>query len=285
MSPVASRPRVTAVVPAYNSEGFILEALESLAAQTWDNLEILVGDDASTDGTLSLVREFAVGRPQVRVVAREENLGWLANTNDLMAQAAGELMFFAFHDDTVHPMYVEKLAHALEQNPQAVLAFSDLELAHPDGTREHRAFRDLDGVRFRLARGLAMAHSPTSWWVAIHGVFRTSAAKSIGGLRLNDAGEYGADWPWMMHLALLGEFVQVPETLCVKAVRTDSVSRTWGSGPELQAAVRRACVDEVRRSPLSWPEKLVLTADVRRRVAVPASVRPFAKKALRRVLG
>ena len=94
------KPRVTAIVPAYNSEGFILEALRSLAAQTWEDLEILVGDDASTDRTLSVVKEFAAGRPNVRVVAREHNLGWLANTNDLMGQASGELMFLAFHDDT-----------------------------------------------------------------------------------------------------------------------------------------------------------------------------------------
>jgi glycosyltransferase involved in cell wall biosynthesis len=211
------KPRVTAIVPAYNSEGFILEALRSLAAQTWEDLEILVGDDASTDRTLSVVKEFAAGRPNVRVVAREHNLGWLANTNDLMGQASGELMFLAFHDDTVDPTYVEKLAHALEANPRAVLAFSDLELVQPDGTREPKAFRDLDGVRRRLMRGLAMAHSPTNWWVAIHGVFRASAARQVGGLRPSAAGEYGADWPWMLHLCLLGEFVRVPEKLCVKA--------------------------------------------------------------------
>jgi len=283
MTAEANRPLVTAVVPAYNSQGFILETLQSLAAQTWEDLEILVGDDASTDNTLAVVRDFAAGRPGVRVVEREDNLGWLANTNDLMARASGELMFLAFHDDTVDPTYVEKLVRGLRENPRAVLAFSDLELAHPDGTRETREFRDLDGVRRRLARGLAMAHSPTSWWVAIHGVFRTPAARSIGGLRPNDAGEYGADWPWMMHLCLLGEFVRVPETLCVKAVRTDSVSRTWGSGPELQAAVRRVCVDEVRRSPLSWGEKLILTAEIRRRVAVPQSLRPLAERVLRRL--
>ncbi len=278
------KPRVTAIVPAYNSEGFILEALRSLAAQTWEDLEILVGDDASTDRTLSVVKEFAAGRPNVRVVAREHNLGWLANTNDLMGQASGELMFLAFHDDTVDPTYVEKLAHALEANPRAVLAFSDLELVQPDGTREPKAFRDLDGVRRRLMRGLAMAHSPTNWWVAIHGVFRASAARQVGGLRPSAAGEYGADWPWMLHLCLLGEFVRVPEKLCVKAVRTDSVSHTWGSGPEFQAAVRRVCVDAVRRSPLRWWEKLVLSAEIRRRIAVPGWVKPLARRAVRRAL-
>ena len=282
--PMTDHPLVTALVPAYNSAHFILEALESLDAQTWPNLEIIVGEDASTDNTRAVVSEFAASRPSVRVVAREENLGWLANTNDLLARASGELTFFAFHDDTVDPTYVEKLVHALDTNPRAVLAFSDLELTYPGGRREARAFRDLDGVHGRLARGLALAHSPTSWWVAIPGVFRTTAAVRIGGLRPNDEGEYGADWPWMMHLCLLGEFARVPEILCFKAVRADSVSRTWGSGPNMQAAVRRVCLDEVRRSPLSWWERAILTAEIRRKVAVPLVFRSLAKKALRRIL-
>lgn len=277
-------PRVTAVVPAYNSAGFIGRTLDSLAAQTWPDLEILVGDDASTDDTLVVVRDFAASQPNVRVVERPSNLGWLANTNDLMSRASGELVFLAFHDDTVAPQYVERLVTALEQNPDSVLAFSDLELAHPDGTRETRVFRDLDGRRRPLVRGLALAHSPTSWWVTIHGLVRASAVRQVGGLRPNDAGEYGADWPWIMHLSLLGEFVRVPETLCTKAVRPDSVSRTWGSGPELQAAVRRVCVDEVKRSPISWWEKLVLTAEIRRRIAVPSGVKPMAKRLVRKAL-
>lgn len=279
-----ARPRVTAVVPAYNSATFVRATLDSLAAQTWPDLEILVGDDASTDDTLAVVREFASSHGNVRVVERAANLGWLANTNDLVRRASGELVFMAFHDDTVAPTYVERLVRALDDNPGAVLAFSDLELVHPDGSRELRAFRDLDGVRRPLSRGLAVAHSPTNWWVAIHGVFRAWTWREVGGLRPNAAGEYGADWPWIMHLCLLGEFTRVPEPLCVKAARPDSVSRTWGSGPELQAAVRAVCVDEVRHSPLAWWEKLVLTAEIRRRVALPAALKPFAKKLVRHVL-
>ena len=277
-------PRVTAIVPAYNAEVFISSALDSLGAQTWHNLEILVGDDASTDNTLSVVKKFAKGRPNVRVVERESNLGWLRNTNDLMSRASGDLLFLAFHDDMVHPTYVEKMVGALDGNPGAALAFSNLCLIDVDGRQSIQEFRDLDGVRSGLARGLAMAHSPRNWWVAIHGLFRASALRSIGGLRPNDAGEYGADWPWMMHMTLLGEFVRVPEALCVKTIKDGSVSRTWGSGPEHQGAVRRACVDEVRRSKLPWVQKVILIAEIRRKLPVPAALRPLVKRTLRRVL-
>ena len=93
------RPKVTAMVPCYKSAGFVGLTLDCLAAQTWPDLEILIGDDHSPDDTLAVVRAFAAGRPNVRVLTREANLGWLRNSNDLMARATGELMFFAFHDD------------------------------------------------------------------------------------------------------------------------------------------------------------------------------------------
>lgn len=282
--PPSWRPRVTAIVTAYNSEHFIGHALESLASQTWGDLEILVGDDASTDSTLDVIQQFAAGRSNVRVVAREVNLGWVANSNDLISRASGELLFFAFHDDLVHPTYVERLVSVLDGNPRAVLAFSDLDLVDLNGERSPRVFRDLDDVPGRLARGLAMAKRPTNWWVAIHGVVRTSAARQVGGLRLNEAGEYAADWPWIMHLALLGEFARVPESLCVKTVREESVSRSWGSGSENRRAARKACVAEVRRSPLSWVERLLLIAEIRRSVPLPPPIRGAARSTLRRVL-
>ena len=96
-------PTVTAILPCYNAEAFISETLRSLAAQTWPKLEILIGDDASADETLAIVKAFAKGRDNVRIIARKRNLGWIANTNDLMAKASGELMFFAFHDDLIAP--------------------------------------------------------------------------------------------------------------------------------------------------------------------------------------
>ena len=97
-------------MPTYNGAQFIQRTLDSLAAQTWTNLEILIGDDCSTDDTLQIVRRFAErapGRP--RCSSAMTTSGWLRNSNDLMARAEGELMFFAFHDDVVAPTYVEQL--------------------------------------------------------------------------------------------------------------------------------------------------------------------------------
>ena len=125
-------PRVTALVPTYNGARFIRRTLDSLAAQTWTNLEILIGDDCSTDDTLEIVRRFASEHPDTRVLERDANLGWLRNSNELMTRATGELLFFAFHDDIVAPTYVETLVRALEGNERAELG-SDGEVVRRGG--------------------------------------------------------------------------------------------------------------------------------------------------------
>jgi glycosyltransferase involved in cell wall biosynthesis len=282
----AWNPRGTAVVPCYNAEGFIERTFDSLAAQTWPNLEILIGDDASTDATLRLCEAFAAGRPNVRIVRRDDNLGWLRNTNDLMARAGGELMFFAFHDDVIAPTYVERLVGALRHNPRAVLAFTDLEVTELDGTTQHWTFERMSRVTSGLARGFAMAQRTNGWWVPNRGLFRSWTFERIGGIKPNDAGEYSADWTWLLHMSLLGEFVRVPEVLCFKFYTKASISKAWPHDPVQRAALTRAGIREVRDSGIGAVPKALLVAYLRRRERasnreVPAFVKGIARRALR----
>lgn len=283
-TPRAEQPLVSALVPTYNGAAFIQRTLDSLAAQTWPRLEIVIGDDRSTDDTLEVVRAFAAGRHDVRVLTRESNLGWLRNTNDLMEQAQGELMFFAFHDDVVEPTYVERLATALEEHPRAVLAFSDLELVDVDGDRSIRAFDDLAGRQTALARGFVMAHRPDNWWVPNRGLFRAEAYRRIGGIHPNEAGEYSADWPWLLHMALLGELVRVPEVLCHKYFKPSSLSKQWPHDPEQLQALRRAGRREIALSGIPWTQKVVLKSALRDIPQVPAPVRGAARRLSTRLL-
>jgi len=257
------RPKVTALVPCYKSAGFVRLTLDCLAAQTWPDLEILVGDDNSPDDTLAVVRAFAEGRPNVRIIAREANLGWLRNSNDLMARATGELMFFAFHDDLYAASYVEKLVAALRGRPEAVLAFSDMGLTELDGSRERRSFTALDGVTGSLARGLVMARRQRFWSVPNRGLFRAEAFRRIGGIKPNDCGEYSADWNWLLHMALLGDFVRVPEVLCEKFYKEGSISKQWARNADERAALRRAGIREVRESALPLHQRLLLMSAIK----------------------
>jgi GT2 family glycosyltransferase len=275
-------PRVTALVPTYNGAEFIVRTLESLAAQTWANLEILIGDDCSTDDTLAVVRAFADRHPNTRVLEREANLGWLRNSNDLMARADGELMFFAFHDDVVAPMYVEALVRALAANERAVLAFSDLIVHELDGSVHEHVFGDLEGVANPLARARVMVARPATWWVPNRGLFRASAFAEVGGIHPNEQGEYSADWTWLLGLSIVGEFVRVPEVLCTKYYMASSLSKRWPHDSRQLRALQRSGIAEINRSELAAAEKRMLSRYLSRRVygnRLPHGV----KRALRRL--
>lgn len=274
------QPKVTALVPCYNSAEFILRTLECLAAQTWPNLEILIGDDCSNDETLEVVNRFAEGRRNVRVLERDTNLGWLRNTNDLMAQATGELMFFAFHDDLIAPSYVEKLVGALCDRPEAVLSFSDLELIELDGSGSIRIYDELTGLDNSFVRGFVMARCRRGWWIPNRGLFRATAFRRIGGIKPNDCGEYSADWTWLLHLSLLGEFVRVPEVLCQKFYKKGSLSKTWPHDATQRAALQRAGIREIRESHLGSLQKVLLIAYLKRPGFLPDRFNRFLKRTL-----
>lgn len=280
--PSEATPRVTAIVPTWKAAGFVQETLDALAAQTWPNLQVLIGDDASPDATPEVLRAFAEGRDDVTLVLRETNLGWVGNCNDLMARAEGELMFFAFHDDLVAPTYVERLARLMVARPEAAMAFSDVALVAVDGTRRSLAYDALDGVESDFARTWRMATRRGPWYAPNRGLFRAPAVRRIGGMKRHEGGEFAADWPWLLHMATLGPFLRAPEALCTKRFMEDSLSRTWKRDAAAWARVDRAGAAEIRASALSAPEKAALTGYLALRRAWPGASERFPKRPVRR---
>lgn len=94
------RPRLSVVVPAYNVEPYLAECLDSILAQAYDPLEIVVVDDGSTDGTATIARSYADAHAGVRLVATP-NRGLGAARNRGVAESAGDLIAFVDSDDTV----------------------------------------------------------------------------------------------------------------------------------------------------------------------------------------
>lgn len=278
-------PLVTALVPTHNAAAFVGATLDSLAKQTWPRLEILIGDDASTDGTMALLESFAATHDNVRLLRRTENLGWLRNSNDLMEHATGEFLFFAFHDDTVAPTYVQELATVLAARPDVVLAYSDMTVSEVGGSSEVHIFDDLTVTTTALQRGVVMAGRRRNWWVPNRGLFRASAYQAVGGIRPNDAGEYSADWTWLFALSLRGPFARVPKVLCDKYYKPSSLSKTWPHDATQRAALRKAGRVEVSLSPLSWPAKAILWAHLSEwRRWVPAPLRALVRRAAQRLV-
>lgn len=257
------QPKVSALVPCFEAEGFLEKTLDHLARQTWPNLEIVIADDASRDGTPAVALRFAKAQPNVRVIRRDQNLGWLGNANDLLLQARGDYAFFAFHDDLVSPTCVEKLVGALQADPGAVLAYGHVDVAELDGRHRLWRFDEFASIGTAAGRGRALAAMPKGWWVPHRGLFPIGVAREIGGLRSNDAGEFSADWTWLLALALRGRFVCVPEVLCLKQFMPGSVSKSWSRGSSERRALRRAGLREVALSPLGPIDKLAVASAIR----------------------
>jgi len=92
-------PQVSIGMPVYNGEPFIREALDSLLAQTFTDFELIISDNASTDGTEAICREYAAKDDRIRYVRQPENRGALANFQFVLDEAAGEYFMWAAADD------------------------------------------------------------------------------------------------------------------------------------------------------------------------------------------
>ncbi|MFP5343076.1 MAG: glycosyltransferase family 2 protein [Candidatus Limnocylindria bacterium] len=115
-------PRVTIGVPVYNGEAYIETALRSLLAQTFQDIEIVISDNASTDATEAICRRIAAQDSRVRYDRAPRNVGLVPNHRRVLAMATGEYFMFAPHDDWFAPDYVERAVEALDADPDVTFA-------------------------------------------------------------------------------------------------------------------------------------------------------------------
>ncbi|MEC5406979.1 glycosyltransferase family 2 protein [Paraburkholderia sp. MPAMCS5] len=130
---ISSEPLVSIALATYNGRTYLPELLASLEAQSWANLEVVVSDDASTDGTPELLAAYT-GRVPVRLVASGERVGIVRNFERALAGCRGEYIALADQDDVWAPEKVTDLMRELRQvearrgQTTSALAFCDIEL-------------------------------------------------------------------------------------------------------------------------------------------------------------
>ena len=101
--------KVSIGMPVYNGEAFIREALDSLLAQTFTDFELIISDNASTDGTEAICREYAAKDTRIRYVRQAENRGATANFRFVLDEAVGEYFMWAAADDVWSDNWIEVL--------------------------------------------------------------------------------------------------------------------------------------------------------------------------------
>jgi glycosyltransferase involved in cell wall biosynthesis len=117
-------PRLTVGLPVYNGEKYLEKSIEALLSQSYGDFELVISDNASTDGTADICRRFAKEDSRIRYIRQPRNIGGAPNHNFLIREARGELFKAASHDDLYHPDLLKYCVAALDDNPDAVLAHS-----------------------------------------------------------------------------------------------------------------------------------------------------------------
>lgn len=226
-------PRVSVITPTYNRGYIIAEALESVFAQTYPDLELIVVDDGSTDNTEQVVNRFT--RPMLRYIRSEQNQGYGAALNRGVHASRGELISFLDSDDLWKP---EKLASDVaffDKHPDVDVLFSDLEKY--DGQRHVRSFmREETLLKDKLAEGpcaeglvlsprfiqlLLLQEIPIK---PITLTLRSKLVQKIGGF--NEYWPSGCEWEYLVRAAKVAQFGYVDRPLATLRVARDSMHRS-----------------------------------------------------------
>lgn len=130
----ARGPLVSVIMPAFRAEATIGTALASLAAQSWRDIEVLIVDDASPDGTAGVAAEFAARDPRFRLIVQPVNGGAYAARNRALTEAAGEFVTVHDADDWSHPEKIRTQVAHLLRDPSEPQDFTAWTRALPDLT-------------------------------------------------------------------------------------------------------------------------------------------------------
>lgn len=208
-------PLVTVGIPAYNRADCLREALDSLIAQSYRNIEILVSDDVSTDQTPLVCQEYAQKDPRIKCIRQSHNLGIAANHNYLLEKAKGKYFVWACDDDMRHRDFVKSLAELLSDHPDAAGAMCGVSHIVDGG---HRAVNgpmpcSNDSSPYQYL----MNYARTGDYSPIGGMFVTSELRQAGGYHADSRPFFRAsDYLTILRLGIQGKVVHTREVLFFK---------------------------------------------------------------------
>lgn len=115
-----NQPLVSVITVTYNSALYVRDAIESVLAQTYTNIEYIIGDDCSSDNTWEIIREYA--DPRIKSYRNETNIGEYPNRNKAIRTATGKYLLFIDGDDVIYSHGIFYFVQMMEQFPSAAIA-------------------------------------------------------------------------------------------------------------------------------------------------------------------
>lgn len=202
-------PTVSIGLPVYNGEKYLATAIDSILAQSFGDFRLIISDNASTDRTEEICRDYAGRDDRIEYIRQPQNLGAAPNFNLLVGRDTSSPYFkWAAHDDVLDPGYLEACVAALEENPAAVLCTTRSLVIDAGGnvTRTLDGVEDLDHPKLTRRFGQVLKHDRH----LVHPVFGVIRRTALEGTDL--IGAYGSsDRTLLTHLALKGPLVVLPQ--------------------------------------------------------------------------
>ena len=202
------RPRVSIGLPVYNGENYLRAAIDSLLQQTFRDFELILCDNASTDSTGAICRDYAARDPRVRYDRHPKNIGAGRNFNHAVALARGDYFKWAAHDDLCAPDLLEQCVATLDDHPDAVLVFPRARVID-DASTPGEVYNDplpTDDADPAVRFGALMGGHPC---YQVFGLIRLPALRTTTLIGLYANG----DGVLLCQLALRGRFIKLPDPL------------------------------------------------------------------------
>ena len=201
-------PRISIGLPVFNGERYIAATIESLISQSFTDIEIIICDNASTDGTETICRSFMSKDSRIRYYRNTCNLGPAVNFNLSFKLSRGEYFKWAAHDDLCAPDFLTRCIEVLDRNIGTMLAYPKVMIIGADG-------KEIEPYDFKLPTD---SQNPVERFNALlrghkcFEVFGLIRRDALLKTRLIGAHAHG-DGVLLSQLALLGRFEEIPEYL------------------------------------------------------------------------
>jgi glycosyltransferase involved in cell wall biosynthesis len=240
---MTAAPRLSVGLPVYNGEEYLAESLDALLDQSYTEFELIISDNASTDGTEEICRSYAARDERIRYIRQPVNVGASVNHNIVFEHSRGELHKWASHDDLYGRDLLLRCVEALDAHPEVVLAHAWQAIIDADG-------RIVLPVEYPLATDDPRA--PERFRSMLFGVggddfYGVIRSDVLRRTPLNQSYHH-ADRTIVTEIGLHGPFYQVPEQLYF---RRDHPGRAERARPSIRA--RCANMDPRRADRLRNP--------------------------------
>jgi glycosyltransferase involved in cell wall biosynthesis len=210
-------PKVSVIIPAFNCARYIADAIDSVLAQTYQDFEIIVVDDESTDGTGEVVRQYG---DRVRCI-RQKNRGPSGAKNTGIQAARGEYISTLDGDDLWMPDRLEKLTPLLDQQPELGFAYGDCYRIDetPDRIQPRTAFQIHGGAR----RGWVLERLVMVNFVPSQSVIIRRRALDAVGL-FDESYRIGEDWDLWLRLAARYPVDFIPDVVAMRRQHMQNIT-------------------------------------------------------------